>query len=82
MVHKGENSEILAYDATETAIECRDWLLYFGLRLDNILHTGMFLPGINGHLVTKLVLQVSVSSCFRGKTRFMTALFFIEQGRL
>ena len=60
----------LAYDATETAADGLYWLLYFGLRLDNIVHTGMFFTGINDHLVAKLVLQVSVSSCFRGKTRF------------
>ena len=66
---EGGWSGILAFEATETASEYRYWLLYFGLELDNILHTGMFSTGINGHLVAKLVLQVSVSSCFRGKTR-------------
>jgi hypothetical protein len=70
MVRQRGKPEILAFDATEAASEYRYWLLYFGLRLDNILHTGMFSTGINDHLVTKLVLQVSVSSCFRGKTRF------------
>ena len=59
----------LAFYAIEAASEYRYRLLYFGLELDNILHTGMFLTGINDHLVKKLVLQVSVSSCFRGKTR-------------
>ena len=60
----------MAFDAMQTAVEYCYWLLYFGLKLDNILHTGMFSTGINGHLAAKLVLQVSVSSCFRGKTRF------------
>lgn len=45
--------KILAFEATETALDCRYWLLYFGLKLDNILHTGMFSTGINDHLAVK-----------------------------
>jgi len=60
--------DFLALNVAETALEHRYWLLNFERKLDNILHKGMFFPGTNGRLTVILVLQLSVSSCFRGKT--------------
>ena len=59
----------------------RYWLLNFGHRLDNIMHTGMFFTGTYGRRALVTVPSLLVSSCFRGKASFaVRGLFLGEQG--